>query len=318
MTREEMLGKVVGVIYGGVSSERDVSLKTGAAVGRALKARGYRTEMIDYTGAGLVEHLRGAGVDVAYLALHGAYGEDGAVQGLLEVLEIPYTGAKVFGSALAMDKHASKVLFREAGLPVAAGLLLREGEPLPELPFDLPVVVKPNADGSSVGVTLVKNEQELDIAVKKAFLIESRILIEPYISGKEVSVSILDGKALGVIWIKPAREFYDYDAKYLTNDTEYIYPAPLRESVYRRCLEIGEAACRVVRGEGAMRCDLIVPEDGNMVVLEVNTLPGMTDHSLVPKTAAACGIAFDELVERILLGASLGLRPARRGTESGR
>jgi D-alanine-D-alanine ligase len=312
MTRDEMLTKRIGVIYGGVNTERDVSLETGSVIHKALLAKGYKAVLIDYTGSNLPQRLIDEKIEVAYIALHGTYGEDGALQGMLEIMGIPYIGTKGYGSTIGMDKFTSKILFREAGLPVAPAVLVRAGEAIPELPFGYPVVVKPNSDGSSFGVSIVRDPEDLDKAVADALAIEPRILIEAFVKGREISVSVLNGKALGAIWIKPAREFYDYVAKYLTNDTEYIYPVPLSEHVYQRCLEIGEATCKIVRGEGVLRCDLIVTDNDEMVILEVNTLPGMTSHSLVPQTAKGEGIAFEDLIEQVLLSASLGLRPARR------
>ncbi|RJO68648.1 MAG: D-alanine--D-alanine ligase [Myxococcales bacterium] len=318
MQRSEALTKKIGVLYGGTSSERSVSLETGAMIHKALVARGYDAILIDQ-GPDLPAALVAHGIDVAFIALHGKWGEDGCVQGLLEVMRIPYTGAKVFGSALAMDKHLSKIAFREAGLPVAPYAIvtrdLAAAFTAADLPFNLPAVVKPNAEGSSVGVTIVHDEAALRTALEEALRFDERLLVEKFVAGQEVSACVLNGEPLGVIGIKPARGFYDFTAKYQDDGTAYPYPAPLPPDQYARCLEIGRIANAVVRGEGATRADIIVADDGEMAVLEINTLPGMTSHSLVPQVARAEGIPFEELCERILLCASLGLsepKEARR------
>ncbi len=309
MTREEMLTRKIAVLYGGLSSERNVSLETGAAIHNALLARGYNAVLLDQQ-RDLAQQLTDHQIEIAFLALHGRYGEDGAVQGLLEVMGIPYTGSKVLASAVAMDKHIAKLLFSSQNLPVADWILLEKqkfsGMPI-ELPFDYPAVIKPNASGSSVGVKIVQNETELDSALQSVFQEDSYILIEKYCSGMEISVTVLDGKAIGIIWIKPSGNFYDYEAKYLVDSTEYIYPAPLPEDVYRMCMAFAENAHRAVRAQGVTRTDMIVGEDGSISVIEINTMPGMTSHSLVPKTARGEGISFEQLCERILLGASLEL-----------
>ncbi len=313
MKREDLLKKRIGVIYGGLSSERDVSLETGQAVHRGLVQRGYDAVLIDQD-RDLPARLIAEKIDVAFIALHGKWGEDGCLQGLCEVMGIPYTGAKVFGSALAMEKYQAKIIFKDAGIPVAPAIFLANAEEArslkaSDLPFGLPCVVKPNADGSSVGISIVKQPEELLPAIEKALALEDRLMVEAYIAGREIQVSLLNGQALGAIWVKPAGEFYDYAAKYLEDTTEYIYPAPLPASQYAECLQVAERANAVVRGQGAVRVDLIVRDDGSLVILELNTLPGMTSHSLVPKTAAAKGIPFDDMMERILLAASLDLHP---------
>lgn len=309
-TREEMLGKKIGVVYGGINSEREVSLETGDVLYNALRKKGYNAILIDMQ-RDLPFRLRDEKIEVVFNALHGKWGEDGAVQGLLEVMGIPYTGTPVLGSALAMDKYQAKLAFNAEGIPVAPFVLIKKNErgkfTLNQLPADYPLVVKPNSDGSSAGISIVKKVEELQRALDKAFKLDNYVLIEKFIAGREIQVTVLNGKGLGAIWVKPAREFYDYEAKYKTDDTEYIYPAPLDKIVYNECISVAEKANKVIRGRGATRIDLIVNDNNDIVILELNTLPGMTSHSLVPKTAAAEGIVFEDLVERILLDASLEL-----------
>ncbi len=312
MNRERMMKERIGVLYGGLYGERDVSLETGRAVYDALLRKGYDCVLIDQ-GRDLPFRLREEKVTAAFIALHGKLGEDGSVQGLLEVMGIPYTGSKVLGSAVALDKHLTKLLLRDAGLSVAQSVLVsrekKDSIRLKDLPFEPPFVVKPNADGSSLGIGIVKTPEMFEPALTEAFRIDAHVLIEDFLEGKEIQVTVLDGKALGAIWVKPAREFYDYAAKYLTDDTEYIYPAPLPETAYRACLDAAETAFAALQAEGVVRIDFFVDDVGRPTVLEVNTMPGMTSHSLVPKTAAGEGIPFDELAERILLTARLGLDP---------
>lgn len=316
--RLKFLSKRIGVLYGGLSSEREVSLETGRAMASALKRKGYKVSLIDQ-GRDVAAQLVRRHVDVALLALHGRYGEDGHIQGLLETMGVPYTGTDLLGSAVAMDKHLTKILLQEAGLPVAPFLrIFRPQAPrirISDLPFPLPAVVKPVSEGSSVGISIVKRPSELLPALDAAFDYGETALIEKFIPGMEVSVALLSGEALGVVWIKPKRAFYDYKAKYQTDSTRYIYPAPLPPETYHSLLTMAESANALVGGEGATRVDFIVGEKES-VILEINTLPGMTSHSLVPKIAEAEGIPFDDLVERILFSARLHLAP--RHTKSSR
>jgi len=310
MTREEMLEKKIGVLYGGLNSERSVSLETGEVIYQALLKKGYNAVLIDQ-GRDLPQRLIEEKIEVVFNALHGKWGEDGAVQGTLEVMGIPYTSTSILGSALAMDKYQAKIAFQAAGLPIAPFTMVSKdvcGKFNPSsLGFDLPAVVKPNSEGSSSGISIVKKAEEFQQALQKVFKLDSYALVEKYIVGKEIQVTVLNGKGLGAIWVKPAREFYDFEAKYKTDDTEYIYPAPLEEMLYNECIRVAEQANKVIRGKGATRVDLIVNDNGEIIILELNTLPGMTSHSLVPKTALAEGIVFEDLVEQILFDASLEL-----------
>ena len=301
---EQWRGKRVGVIVGGPSSEREVSLKTGRGVLAALLQRGFDAVAIDWrAGESLPAALQQERVEVAWIALHGVWGEDGCVQGLLECMGIPYTGAGVLGSAMAMDKIVAKHLFEAAGVPVAAWCVARTPEELRRIP--LPVVVKPSREGSSVGVTIVHEEAQLDAAFAEARRHHGEVIVEEYVRGHEIQVGVLDDAVLGEVEIRPAVEFYDYEAKYQRNDTQYLCPAPISDDDRRRIAEVGLLAHRTLQAGTYSRVDLILSETGRVVCLEVNTLPGMTDKSLLPKIAASAGCDYATLVERILAGASL-------------
>lgn len=301
-------GKRVAVLYGGRSTERDVSLKTGKACADALASKGYDVTLVDVDSE-LPARLREARIDVAFNALHGRWGEDGCVQGLLETMGIPYTGSGVLASAMGMDKVVSKAMFRALGLSLIDYLVFpsdRAGSITPaDLPFGIPCVVKPSGEGSSVGVHLVKDPAKLQAACLDAAAFKGDVIVERYLKGTEVNVAVLDGKALGAIEIVPANEFYDYAAKYTAGTTRYFYPARIPEAHARRVMEAAEVAHRGLGCAGVTRVDFIVAPDGTPYILEINTLPGMTATSLVPKIAAGLGIPFPDLCERILDGAAL-------------
>lgn len=304
-----MKDKKVAVLYGGRSAEREVSLRSGEAIHGALRSRGYDAELLD-VGLDVAERLREMKAQVAFIGLHGRYGEDGAIQGLLESMGIPYTGSGVLSSALAMDKVATKQVFVARGIPTPDYVAVRPEDARlltgKALPFGLPAVVKPASEGSSVGVHIVKTEAELADACADAARFKGDVLLERYIKGREVQVAVLDDEALGAIEVRPASEFYDYQAKYHSGGTtQYLFPAPLPEELYRRALDVTLAAHRSLGCSGATRTDLIVLPDGGVTVLEVNTLPGMTETSLLPKIAAGVGIDFPTLCEKILQGATL-------------
>ncbi len=301
-------GKKVAVLYGGRSTERDVSLRTGKACADALVAKGYDVTLVD-VDRDLPERLRAGRIDVAFNALHGRWGEDGCVQGLLEAMGIPYTGSGVLASALGMDKVVSKAMFQAVGLSVIDYRVFpqaRAGSVTgADLPFGLPCVVKPSGEGSSVGVHLVKEASKLQPACLDAATFKGDVIVERYLKGVEVNVAVLDGKALGAIEIEPANEFYDYAAKYTAGTTKYHYPARIPEGHVRRVMEAAETAHRGLGCSGVTRVDFIVAKDGTPFILEINTLPGMTATSLVPKIAAGLGIPFPDLCEKILEGAAL-------------
>lgn len=296
----------IGVLMGGLSAERGVSLNSGAAVHRALLARGYNAVAID-VGRDLALQLKELQVEVAFICLHGRYGEDGTVQGLLELMSIPYTGSGVLASALAMDKVFSKKIFAACGLKIAPYVVVKRGDTVTagSLPFPLPVVVKPSREGSSVGVSIVKSVEALAPALDEAFRYDGEVLVEQYVKGREIQVGILDDKGIGVIEIIPRKEFYDYEAKYTDGMATHIMPAPMPDEQYDGLMALGEQAHRSLGCSGYSRVDFILAEDNSAFLLEVNTLPGMTSLSLLPEIAQHAGICFEELVESILALASL-------------
>jgi D-alanine-D-alanine ligase len=299
----------IGVLLGGLSVEREVSLRTGAAVAGALKGLGYDVVEID-AGKDLPARLIADKIDVAFLALHGRYGEDGSVQGLLEAMFIPYTGSGVLASSVGMEKVFSKQIFLGHGIPTPAFVSYPDAKSahaaMDKLPFPFPLVVKPSREGSSVGVHICKTREQYRAAVDDAVQYAGVLMVEQYIKGREVQGAVLDDEPLGVIEIVPANEFYDYEAKYKANSgTKYLFPAPLPPDQYQRVNEVCLAAHRALGCSGATRSDVIINEQGEVFLLEVNTLPGMTATSLLPKIAAGRGIDFAALCERLLLGASL-------------
>jgi D-alanine-D-alanine ligase len=301
----------VGVLMGGWSAEREVSLRTGDGVAAALESRGHDVVRVVWSndGTGLDERLRAADVDVAFLALHGRGGEDGCVQGLLELMGIPYTGSGVLASALAMDKLKAKEMFRLHNVPtppyyVASRTDLGDLEEL-HGSFGFPAIVKPRREGSSVGLCKVESLGELAGAVEQALAFDDQVLVERFIRATEVHVGILDGRVLGAIEVKPKNGLYDYRAKYTAGMTEYVCPPRLPATRLRGIMNLAERAARSLSCTGACRVDLLVTEGENEYVLEVNTLPGMTPTSLLPKIAQAAGIDYPSLCEAILDGARL-------------
>jgi D-alanine-D-alanine ligase len=295
--------KKIGVLLGGLSSEREVSIASGTAILKALHEKGYHAVSVDVS-RDVAEKIHEQGIEAAFIALHGKFGEDGAIQGMLEVMGIPYTGSGILASALGMNKTVSKQVFRSQGLLVGpyeviyAGSADKAHSIVSQLRY--PVVIKPHAEGSSVGVSLVFKNEEVTPAVKLAFKYGDEILIEKFIKGKEVQVGILGSRALGAIEIVPKRTFYDYAAKYEKGMSDHFFPARIPEADYQRTLEAGMAAHRAIGCRGYSRVDFIIDENGAPHILEVNTLPGMTATSLLPEIAKGVGIPFPDLVEEIL------------------
>lgn len=307
MTQEELKQKRIGVLMGGLSAEREISLKSGMAVHQALLAQGYNSTALDVRNT-IAAELQEEKIDLAFIALHGRYGEDGCIQGLLELANIAYTGSGVLASALAMHKLYSKLAFAAAGLTITPYLSVRKDETiaLESLPFPLPVVVKPVQEGSSVGVTIVKNVEALQPALDDAFRYDDLVLIEQYIKGQEVQVGILNNQAVGAIEIVPKNEFYDFEAKYSDGMAEHIFPARLTPEVYQKVQQLGLKAHQALGCDGYCRVDFLVTEAGDCYILEVNTLPGMTALSLLPEIALkGAGVSFEQLVEKIACSASL-------------
>jgi D-alanine-D-alanine ligase len=311
MPAHRFAGRRIAVVMGGLSAEREVSLGTGAGVLAALLERGWDAVPIDWReGESLARLLEESGAAAVWNALHGTWGEDGAVQGLCACLRLPCTGSGILASALAMDKVMSKRIFESNGLPTPRWRLLPHdgpadggdagdaGEPA------LPCVVKPANEGSSVGVTIVDELGGLPAAVALARRFHGPVLLEDYVAGTEVFVGILNDRVLGSVEVRPATRFYDYEAKYKRTDTRYLLPPELPAAVIARCEELALAAYRALGCAGHARPDLRVTSAGEPYVLEVNTLPGMTKTSLLPKIAKQAGMDYGTLCEQILATAS--------------
>nr|BDT36805.1 D-alanine--D-alanine ligase [Myxococcus sp. MH1] len=296
------MGKRVGVLMGGWGEEREISLKSGEAVVAALESRGHHVTRI-FAGPGLDRALRAAELDVAFIALHGRMGEDGRVQGLLELLELPYTGSGVLASALAMNKPFAKKLFRLHNLPTPQGYRVGRDDAAraPELHGDLgfPCVVKPACGGSSVGLGVVREPQELAQAVAQACRFGGEALVERFVSGREVTVGILGDAVLGSCEVATPREGFDFEAKY-KGGARYFLPPRLSATRVANVEALALAAYRALGCRGYARVDLLCSDTDNDVVLEVNTLPGFTPTSLLSKIAGHAGLDFPALVERIL------------------
>jgi D-alanine-D-alanine ligase len=291
----------VAVLYGGTSSEREISLLTGEAVLDALKRRGIDAHAFDPARQALGE-LVASGTTRAWIALHGPGGEDGTVQGALEFLGIPYTGSGVTGSAIGMDKLRTKRLAQAAGVPVPGCVVLREAADLATAisQLGLPMIVKPASQGSSVGMTRVERADELPGAWRAATQHEPVAFAEPWITGGEYTVGVLQGAALPSIRIETPQAFYDYQAKYFRDDTRYFCPSGLPPAAEQELARLALAAFEACGAEGWGRADFMLDRDGRPALLEINTVPGMTSHSLVPMAARALGIDFDELAWRVL------------------
>lgn len=317
MSNEPMTRAKIGVLMGGRSAEREVSLKSGRAVYDALVRRGYDVVSID-VDTSLPQQLLDQKVEVAFIALHGPGGEDGTIQGLLDVMGISYTGSSIRASAIAMHKHAAKALLEYHGIPVPRGTVIRKSkrEPRPSTVFPKgmrwPVVVKPATQGSTFGISIVRREAEWAAALRLAHQYDSDALVETYIPGHEVTVSLLGDAtrpvALPSIEIVAPHGFYDYSAKYEKGRTQYLCPAPLARGLRKRLEEIAIQTYRIMGCDGAARVDYRVTPRGKPYVLEINTVPGMTETSLLPMAAAQAGIDYESLTERIL---ESGLRRMR-------
>ncbi|TDX53011.1 D-alanine--D-alanine ligase [Orenia marismortui] len=302
--------KKIAVIRGGKSAEREISLKTGKAILDSLNRQGYNTIDIDPKNNfhnTLIEN----DIDIAFIALHGRYGEDGTIQGLLELEEIAYTGSGVLSSALAMDKIMSKRIFEHLNISTPKFLILNSDsmddleESKDKLISDLglPVVIKPSLEGSSIGLSIVDQKDRLIDAFQEALKYDKEVLVEEYIAGREITIALLgneEPQVLPIIEIKPKEGIYDFQAKYTKGMTEFIIPAKLDEAVYRQSEELALKAYKALKCKGMARVDLRVNSEGEAYVLEVNTIPGMTETSLLPQAAEAIGIDFDKLVVMIL------------------
>ena len=343
----------ITVLMGGTSAERDVSLASGLRIAGALRERGHdvvtldtargtlsvkdeksllskgnvvkkeppsREELERMASETLPQMLRALPslreADVVFMGLHGGYGEDGTIQALLDMAGIRYTGSGHLASALAMDKDLSKHLFRRAGVQTANWTMARRDEPVEDQlrGLLLPVVVKPSKQGSTVGLSIVKRREDLSPAVVEAFLYDDEVMIEQFVPGRELTVGILDDEALPVGEIIPKHEVYDYECKYTPGMAEEVFPAHISSDRAREAQDVARRAFQALKLRGCARIDFRMTEDGSLYCLEANTLPGMTQTSLIPQAAAAAGISFPELCERIALSALGSRLPA--GTES--
>ncbi|MGZ8256879.1 MAG: D-alanine--D-alanine ligase [Gallionella sp.] len=297
----------VAVLFGGTSAEREVSLKSGAAVLAALLRSGVDAHAFDPAERNLQE-LKDQAFDRAFIALHGRFGEDGTVQGALELLGIPYTGSGVLASALGIDKWRSKLVWQAAGLPIPKFQMLNADFDAAQVVknLGLPLFVKPACEGSSVGISKVKSVADLAAAYTEAARYDTLVMAESFVGGGEFTAAILGDTALPVIRIVPANEFYDFEAKYLRDDTRYLCPCELSAAQESEMQSLAKQAFALIGGQGWGRVDFLISADGKPYVLEANTSPGMTDHSLVPMAARHAGISFEELVVQVLGGAHVG------------
>ena len=285
---------------GGLSPEREVSIITGNSVLEALNRKGLTAFPI-HVDHNIGVTLKSNPIDVAFLALHGTFGEDGCIQGLLEYFKIPYTASGVMGSALAYDKLKSKEILKFHGIPTAEYEVFykNSGKKICRT-LNLPVVVKPTNQGSSLGISIVKNENEWEPALETAFAYSDEIIVEKFIEGKLLAIGMNEMEPMPIIHIRPKSGFYDYEAKYTAGKTEYICPADLENNEVDRCREIAKQVFQVLRGRGFPRVDVILDNEGTPFVLEMNTIPGMTPTSLLPMAAEKTGLGFDDLVVEIL------------------
>lgn len=304
MVAEMKSEQLVGVLWGGLSAEREISRLTGEAVRAALETRGYRVRSIwvEPDGTWIAQAQK---TDVVFIALHGKFGEDGAVQGVLETLGIPYTGSSVLASAVAMNKPMAKRIWQTYDLPTPDWQIVEQGPPAEQAVHSYPVVVKPIAEGSSVGVSIVHSETMLTPALTQAFQYDTACLVEAYIPGKEVTVGIVKGQAIGAMEVVAKGEFHSYEVKYTPGREEFLMPAPLPEATYARVLKLARQAHRAIGCSGYSRVDMRVSPAGEIFLIELNSLPGLTALSYLPRIAAHHGLSYEDLVEVILQQATL-------------
>lgn len=307
--------KRVGVLMGGPSRERDISIKSGKAVCRALKNKGISVVPVELGASSgengykeaVAREISSSNIDVVFIALHGEFGEDGAIQKILEDIKMPYTGSGVDASRLAMDKISSKDIFNSNNIHTPPHIVIRKDDidrkcnaRLYFEKLSSPLVVKPSNEGSSIGLSIVDRIEDFYIALRNAFKYSDNVIVEQYVRGREITVGILEDKALPSIEIIPKRRFFDFKAKYEKGLTEYIVPAEIGKGEYNACGKIALSAHRALGARFFSRVDMILREDRKPLVLEVNTIPGLTETSLLPKAANAAGIDFNQLVFKIL------------------
>ena len=311
MTRDKLFGLRVAVLSGGWSDERDISMQSGAACQKALLEAGFHSvDLLDVADKDFIARISSGDYDVAFVAMHGRYGEDGCVQGLLEILHMPYTFSGVLGSAVSTEKEVAKTLYREAGIPTPRGTDVAPGTELKAEDVDrivdelgLPLFVKPAANGSSYGITRVTEASQIPDAVRLAGETGGPVLVEKRIAGMEITVPVIgndDPVALPIVEIVTGAEFYDLKVKYEPSSMHHVIPARLEAGVYAHAQELAVRAHRALHLLGASRSDFIVREDGTPVILETNTIPGMTETSLLPDSARHGGIEFPELCKKFV------------------
>ncbi len=306
---KEIKMKKIGVLMGGMSAEREISLKTGSSILDALIQKGYNAVAID-VDINIAETLKQSRIETAFIALHGLLGEDGAIQGLLEISKIPYTGSGLLSSAVSMNKDISKKIFNYHDLPTppfqAFKLMGKSITGIRELiHIPLPFVIKPSEEGSTIGISIVKNEAEITNALSAAFYCSNEIIVETFIKGRELTAAVINGEALPLIEIIPESGFYDYQSKYTSGATKYVVSPEMDKETEIIIKELAVNAYNALYCCGAARVDFILNEENNPYILEINTIPGMTETSLLPKAAKKAGISFENLVEKILLQATL-------------
>ncbi len=298
------------VVMGGPSTEAEVSRRTGGAIANALTTAGYRIETMEFEPRTFLTDMERIQPRVVFNALHGKYGEDGAIQNLLEMLQVPYTGSGPIASAITMDKVISKRLLLQAGLPTADATVYMKHQDVSEIVADVlqkfafPVVIKAANQGSTIGISIVRNKAELDVAIETCRSYGTWILAERFLSGREFTVAVLNGEVLPVIEVIPHSGTYDYKSKYTKGATDYLVPAPISEALTEEMSRLAKDAYGVMGCAGVARVDFMTDEAERPFILELNTVPGMTETSLVPKAANAVGINFTELCEKILMTAS--------------
>lgn len=291
----------IAVFAGGPSSEREISLKSGKAVYEALRRRKQDVDFVDVND-NFLKNLKDVKADVVFIALHGRFGEDGAIQTMLEELRLPYTGSGIQASRLALDKIASRELFLTNGLRVPRYRAIKRNVDTNDIlsEFETPFVIKPRHEGSSIGLSIVRDKKRAKTALDTAFRYGDTVIVEEYVHGRELTVGILEERALPVIEIIAKNRVYDYDAKYEDKDTRYIVPADLKEDVYNSAQDSALRAHNTLNCRDFSRVDMRMDAEGNIFVLEVNTIPGMTERSLLPKAALAAGLSFEDLCLKLV------------------
>jgi len=291
----------IGILYGGISAEKEISIKSSAAVNKACKELGYKTILLELDGNlhNLIPKLKR--VDFVFIALHGGKGENGVIQGLLDSLNIPYNGSGVLASSLGMEKSLTKQLAKSSGIQTPFWKIFKDINNSKEyIPTKYPVVVKPSADGSTIGLTIVKEQKELTGAIELANNYDGHIMIEDYIEGRELTVTVLGQKVYPIVEIIPKHKYYDYECKYQKGMSEYVCPAKLSDELTSKIQNIAQNIFNILQCSGYARADFILDKENTPWFLEINTLPGMTATSLVPKSALAVGISFNELIQMII------------------